>query len=79
MHHDLTPYQRARLAIFTALQEIDGIVDHDTFDLLRAAHWIAYGDNPDSATALRADTDTTELELADPAIERPMPWRPAVN
>jgi hypothetical protein len=85
MHHDLNPAQRARLAIYTDITQLETVVEHDTFDLLRVAHWVATGEPEAHAGACGAvhEADTSEFDLAnsiaDSATERPTPWRPAVN
>lgn len=71
-HHldELDDDQRARLRVFSELQELEGIVDHTPDELLHAAHWIATG-------SLDADVNTGRPDVRLPA--EPRDWRPAVG
>jgi hypothetical protein len=79
MHHDLDPGQRARLDIYLHLAQADSVVNLDAYDLLRVAHWVATGENPDAECDHASDGDAVELDLADHSTDRPISWQPAVN
>jgi hypothetical protein len=67
VHDDLTGKQRARLCIITTLID-DSTVAVDSFDLLRYAHWVDTGRDPDG--------DAKRIEsLSDDAAR----WSPAVQ
>jgi hypothetical protein len=89
---ELDDAQRARLHIFAQLQDLDGVVDLDSIDLLRVAHWVATGQHPDTdpqSETRSADVHyperTTEPDMSkgsyriEPANAPPGPWQPAVT
>lgn len=78
MHHDINPEQNARLHIYRVLVDADPVANLDPFDILRAAHWIATGHDPDSHITYSTG-DTPDVELGDCGTDKPITWRPAVT
>ena len=78
MHHDLDHHQRARLAIYEAVGNLDLIATLDPYDLLRVAHWVATGNDPDVHTDTVTDAPL-ELETTTAGDAQPRTWRPAVT
>lgn len=79
MHHDLNHDQRARLAVYNAVGNLDLIASLDPFDLLRVAHWVATGNDPDHQLEPTTYGDTVELDTTTAADPQPRPWRAAVT
>jgi hypothetical protein len=71
MRDELTDEQRARLCIFTELNDSDGVVSLDAWDLLRVAHWVETGRDPDGASTVEQGETLT--------IEDSPAWAPAVR
>jgi hypothetical protein len=67
VHTDLTTDQRARLCIVTELIDVS-TTELDGFDLLRYAHWVGTGKDPDSG-----------IEVAKPLSPDAATWSPAVQ
>lgn len=44
----LTDEQRQRLAALVTARDALGVIELDSFDLLRCAHWVATGYDPDA-------------------------------
>lgn len=70
MRDELTDEQRARLCILECVIEI-ALADQDVFDVLRLAHWVEHGRDPEPARQPEAAPDGVAAPV-------PRPWTPAL-